>query len=68
VISKDCFTYLWPNRQIIVGFFIKLSDSVIKSTGSLNKSKGAVNTHINASSDGHFQHIGHAIIGAFFRV
>jgi hypothetical protein len=57
VISKDCFTYLWPNRQIIVGFFIKLSDSVLKSTESLNKSKGAVITHINASSDvqrGHY--------------
>jgi hypothetical protein len=40
-----------PNRQIIVGFFIKLSDSVLKSTESLNKSKGAVMTHINASSD-----------------
>jgi hypothetical protein len=51
VISKDCFTYLFPNRQIIVGFFIKLSDSVLKSTESLNKSKGAVMTHINASSD-----------------
>jgi hypothetical protein len=55
VISKDCFTYLWPNRQIIVGFFIKLSDSVLKSTESLNKSKGAVNTHINASSDARCQ-------------
>jgi hypothetical protein len=52
VISKDCFTYLFPNRPIIVGFFIKLSDSVLKSTESLNKSKGAVITHINASSDG----------------
>jgi hypothetical protein len=40
-----------PNRQIIVGFFIKLLDSVLKSTESLNKSKGAVITHINASSD-----------------
>jgi hypothetical protein len=29
-----------------------LSDSVLKSTESLNKSKGAVMTHINASSDG----------------
>jgi hypothetical protein len=55
VINKDCFTCLalWLNRRIIVGFFIKLSDSVLKSTESLNKSKGAVNTHINASSDGH---------------
>jgi hypothetical protein len=44
-------TYLCPNRQIIVGFFIKLSDSVLKSTESLNKSKGAVNTHRNTSSD-----------------
>ena len=52
VISKDCFTYLLPNRQIIVGFFIKLSDSVLKSTESLNKSKGEVITQINASSDG----------------
>jgi hypothetical protein len=52
VISKDCFTYLCPNRRIIVGFFIKLSDSVLKSTESLNKNKGAVNTHRNASSDG----------------
>jgi hypothetical protein len=51
VISKDCFTHLCPNRRIIVGFFIELSDSVLKSTESLNKGKGAVNTHINASSD-----------------
>jgi hypothetical protein len=51
VISKDYFTYFCPNRRIIVGFFIKLSDSVLKSTESLNKSKGAVNTHRNASSD-----------------
>jgi hypothetical protein len=51
VISKDCFTYLCPNRRIILGFFIKLSDSVLKSTESLNKSKVAVNTHRNASSD-----------------
>jgi hypothetical protein len=28
-----------------------LCDSVLKSTESLNKSRGAVNTHINASSD-----------------
>jgi hypothetical protein len=52
VISKDCFTYFCPSRRIIVGFFIELSDSVLKSTEqSLNKSKGAVNTHRNASSD-----------------
>jgi hypothetical protein len=52
VISKVCFTYFCPNRRIIVGFFIKLSDYVLKSIESLNKSKGAVNTHRNASSDG----------------
>jgi hypothetical protein len=51
VISKDYFTYFCPNRRIIVGLFIKLSDSVLKSTESLNKSKGAVNTQRNASSD-----------------
>jgi hypothetical protein len=33
-----------------------LSDSVLKSTESLNKSKGAVNTHRNASSDALFGH------------
>jgi hypothetical protein len=52
VISKGFFIYFCPNRQIIVGFVIKLSDSVLETTESLNKSKGAVNTHRNAPSDG----------------
>jgi hypothetical protein len=51
VISKGFFIYFCPNRQIIVGFVIKLSDSVLEITESLNKSKGAVNTHRIASSD-----------------
>jgi hypothetical protein len=51
VISKGFFIYFCPNRQIIVGFVIKLSDSVLETKESLNKSKGAVNTHRNASSD-----------------
>jgi hypothetical protein len=63
VISKDCFTYLCPIRRIIVGFFIKLSDSVLKGTESLNRNKGAVNTHRNASSDevGHPRRTGNGI-------
>ena len=51
VINRDCFIYFCPNRQIIVGFLIKLSDSVLKSTESKNKNKGAVYTHRNAPSD-----------------
>jgi hypothetical protein len=52
VISKGFYIYFCPNRQIIVGFVIKLSDSVpLKTTESLNKSKGAFNTHRNAYSD-----------------
>jgi hypothetical protein len=62
VISKGFFIYFCPNRQIIVGFIIKLSDSVLKSTESLNKSKGAVNTHRNASSDGGSKPTGYKMI------
>jgi hypothetical protein len=51
VISKGFFIYFCHNRQIIVGFVIKLSDSVLETTESLNKSKGAFNTHRNAYSD-----------------
>jgi hypothetical protein len=51
VISKGFFIYFCPNRQIIVGFVIKLYDSVLETTESLNKSKGAFNTHRNAYSD-----------------
>jgi hypothetical protein len=51
VISKGFFIYFCPNRQIIAGFVIKLSDSVLETTESLNKCKGAFNTHRNAYSD-----------------
>jgi hypothetical protein len=51
VISKGFFIYFCPNHQIIIGFVIKLSDSVLETTESLNKSKGAFNTHRNAYSD-----------------
>jgi hypothetical protein len=51
VISKGFFIYFCPNRQIIVGFVIKLSDSILETIESLNKSKGAFNTHRNAYSD-----------------